>query len=115
MKELSFEQRIDSPEKIETILRTFGVGYVVTEDTAAYPPGPLTWLQDAVKTDRFELRRRIPIASRDRRLQGVTLAVYAYKGRTPADPDAVLDMHIPLIGRNIGVRVADLVGQVQTR
>ena len=64
----------------------------MTEETT-YPSGPLTWLQEAVRTDRFELRRRIPLSSRDRRLQGVTLAIYAYKGRTPADPGAVLDMH----------------------
>jgi hypothetical protein len=114
MKELSYEHRIDSPDKIEHILRTFGVGYVVTEETQ-YPPGPLTWLQEAVQTDRFELRRRIPLASRDRRLQGVTLAVYEYKARTPADPGAVLDMHIPLIGQSIGVRVADLLGQARAR
>ena len=64
------------------MLRDFGVGYVVIEDVK-YKSPPLEWLREEVKSERFILRKRIPIRSNIKKLQDVTLAVYEYKEYTP--------------------------------
>jgi hypothetical protein len=62
----------------------------------------LEWLRDELKGDRFVERRRIavdpPGISSDR-----SLAVYEYKGARAPDPDAEIDLKIPLVGREVRV------------
>jgi len=108
MRVSDFERRISRREEIVPILERYGVGYVVIEDVA-YPEGPLRWLQEIVRTDDFELRRRIPIVSTDLRLQNSTLSIYAYGKRTAADRDATLSIGVPLMNDQIKVRLADLI------
>jgi len=103
-----FERRISRREEIVPILERYGVEYVVIEDVA-YPEGPLRWLQEIVRTDDFELRRRIPIVSTDLRLQNSTLSIYAYGKRTAADRDATLSIGVPLMNDQIKVPLADLI------
>jgi len=68
-------------------LRDFGTGYVVVEDKEFKSP-PLEWLREEVRSERFLLRKRIPLRSNSPRLQNVALAIYEYKGYTPP-PDPV--------------------------
>jgi hypothetical protein len=114
MGELAFESRLKNAEEIVPIMRRFGVGHVVIEETR-YPEGPLTWLQEVLKTDQFVLRRRIPLETTDRRLAGTSLAVYEYRGQTAADRDAIIQMNIPLVGRSIAMRVGDLLEKPSPR
>jgi hypothetical protein len=114
MGELAFESRLKNAEEIVPIMRRFGVGHVVIEETT-YPEGPLTWLQEVLQTDQFVLRRRIPLETTDRRLAGTSLAVYEYRGHTAADRDAIIQMNIPLVGRSIAMRIGDLLEKPSPR
>jgi hypothetical protein len=107
MNSLSHEDNIHSPEEIYPLLDKYGTRFVVIEDR---PTGStvLDWLRDEVKGDRFIERRRIRIATTDRRLQGVDLVVYEYKDAKPADFNTVLDIKVPLVGRDIRLRLSDL-------
>lgn len=107
MENLSMSDQIESPDEIYALLDRFGTKYVVIEDR---PTGSmvLDWLRDAVKGDRFIERSRVPIQTWDRRLRGVDLAVYEYKDAGPAAADAQIDINIPLVGRQIHVRLVDL-------
>ena len=102
------EERITNREEIYEMLRDFGVGYVVIEDVK-YKSPPLEWLREEVKSERFILRKRIPIRSNIKKLQDVTLAVYEYKEYTPPRRGAVLHMNIPLMGDSIAVPFDDLL------
>jgi hypothetical protein len=108
MGELAFESQVKQADEILPILRRFGVGHIVIEETT-YPEGPLTWLRELLETDQFVLRRRIPLKTSDRRLQNTSLAIYEYRERTAADRDAVIQMNIPLVDRSIAMRVGDLL------
>jgi hypothetical protein len=108
MQNLDSDDRIHSPDEVYPILDRFGTKYVVVEDRESGSP-PLDWLRDEVKGPRFREHRRIPIESRDRRLEGVDLIVYEYLAAKPADPNAQLDMGLPLVGRDLRVRLGDLL------
>lgn len=107
MDKPSIEERIKNREEIYTLLDRYGTRFVVIEDR---PSGSdvIDWLLEEVKSDRFIERWRQPIGTRDRRLRGVDLAVYEYKDAKPGDPDTELDLSLPLIGRDIRVRLSDL-------
>ena len=102
------EERISRPADIYQILEDFGTCYVVLEESP-YKSRSLRWLRAEVSTERFVSRRKIPIRSNDRRLQGVSLGIYEYKGCGRADPDAVLDLKIPLIGDSIQVKLGEII------
>jgi hypothetical protein len=67
-------------------------------------------LRREVRTSHFIERRRIPIVSRVPDVRGVDLAIYEFTGAQPPDPDAELDLAIPLGQRDIRVRMRDLMG-----
>lgn len=102
------EDRVSNREEIYQVLKEFGTCYVVLEE-GHYKSRALDWLQQEVKKDRFVLRREIPIQSKSERLQGVALGIYEYKECGPPNPDAILQMNIPLIGDSIEVRLAEIV------
>jgi hypothetical protein len=109
---MDFERLVHRPDEIFPILNEYGVGYVVLEDVR-YPDGPLEWLRQLMlQDDRFALRQRIPIATSDVNLAGtrLSLAVYEYKDRHPADHTARLSMKIPLMNDSVGVTFGDLLG-----
>lgn len=99
MGQLSVEDRIGSPKQIYPLLDRYGTKFIVIEDK---PSGSivLDWLRDELRGDRFIERRRIG--------GGLSLVVYEYKAARSPDPDAVIDMKLPLIGRDIRVRLSDL-------
>jgi hypothetical protein len=107
-----FARVIQRREDIAPILQQFGVGYVVIEDRQTRD-GPLEWLRQMVHGDHFELRRQIPIVTSEKQLRGVSLGIYEYKDRTPADPDARLSMNIPLMNDTIAITFRDLLGPVR--
>jgi hypothetical protein len=110
MGSLSVEDRISNPDEIYAILQRFGTRFIVIED---HPTGSrvLDWLREQLHTSHFAVRARYPVESADRRLQGVDVVVYEYLEATPAAPDATLDLKLPLVGREIRVRLSELQGQ----
>jgi hypothetical protein len=110
MNEVSVEDRISNREEIYDKLKTFGTRYVVIEDR---PSGSrvLDWLRDECRTDRFIERGRFPIVTTDARLAGVDVVVYEYRDAQPPADDAFLDMHLPLVGRNIEIPLSELAPQ----
>ncbi len=104
------EERITRREEIYEILKDYGTSYVVIENKEFESP-PLEWLREEVKSDKFVLRKRIPIRSNDYRLKDVALAIYEYKGYTPPKHGKTLHMNIPLIGDSITVKFDDLLNK----
>ena len=102
------EERIKNREAIYEILRDFGTCYVVIEDKEFKSP-PLEWLREEVKSDRFILRKRIPIHSNSNKLRDVALDIYEYKEYTPPKRGKKLQMNIPLMGDSISVEFDDLL------
>jgi hypothetical protein len=108
MGELNVSDRISAPGQVMEVLRACGVRYVVSED-GAYPGGPLTWLQEALRSPLFAERQRFPLRSRDARLAGRSIVVYELLDAPAPRPDYVLQIGIPLVGRTVSVRLADLL------
>ena len=107
MGRVSVEDRIGSPKEIYPLLDRYGTRFIVIED---WPSGSvvLDWLRDELKGDRFIERRRIPFDARSA-LGGASLVVYEYKGARSPDPDAVIDLKLPLVGREIRVPLRSLL------
>jgi hypothetical protein len=104
-------EQLTTREQINQALRAFGTGYVVIED-APFDSPPLELLRQELKdSGDFELRKRIPIRTNNAKLRGVDLAIYEYKKRTPANPDAVLKMRIPLLLRDLALPMRELLRQ----
>ena len=107
-------------ELIYGILRDLGTGYVVIEDKEFGSP-TLDLLREELKSERFVLRKRIPIRSNSSKLldiasttyrsklQGLALAIYEYKEYAPPQPGKVLHMDIRLMGDSIVVPLDDLL------
>jgi hypothetical protein len=110
MGRVSVEDRIQAPNEIYPLLQTYGTRYVVIEDR---PSGSivLDWLRTELESENFIERRRIPIVTRDTRLQGVDLVVYEYRDAQLPDLDAVVDMRIPLVGEEFRMPLADLINE----
>jgi len=104
----SVEDRIDRPEEIYRVLHTFGTRYVVIEDRPSRSR-VLEWLRQELRSPRFVERRRIPIGTSDIRMPDTSLVVYEFVDRTAPDQDAVLDMHLPIIGQSVSVKLSDLI------
>jgi hypothetical protein len=105
MNQLSVEDRIRSPQEIYAALDRYGTRFIVIEDTRTGSV-VLDWLRDELKGDRFIERRRFGV---DRPTPGdLSLVVYEYKGARPPDPDAEIDLKIPVIGREIRVPLSAL-------
>ena len=105
MGHLSVEDRIQSADEIYSLLDRYGTRFIVIEDR---PSGSrvLDWLRDELRGDRFIERRRL--GGGQSSLRGPSLVVYEYKGARPADPDAEIDLNLPLVGRHIRVPLSAL-------
>jgi len=110
MRAPSIEDRIQEPNQIYDALHAFGTRYVVIEDRAS-ESRVLEWLRQELKTPRFVERRRIPIRTTDPHLRGTSLAIYELRDATPPDPDAVLSLHLPIVGRSLSVNLGDLIAR----
>ena len=91
-------------------LTTYGVHLVVVEERRG-GPSALLRMHEALRGERFVERMRVPIRSRDARVQGASLIVYEFKDSRPADPDTELHIGVPLANRDIKLRIRDLVGR----
>jgi 4-amino-4-deoxy-L-arabinose transferase-like glycosyltransferase len=107
MGDVDVEERISRREEIYDVLRRFGTRFVVIEDR---PAGSrvLDWLRDELRTAHFAERERFHIRASDYRLRGVDLVVYEYLQATAPDADATIDLHLPVVGRDIHVPLSDL-------
>ena len=107
MSQVSIEDRIRSPQEIYPLLDRYGTRFVVIEDM---PSGSivLDWLRDELRAGRFIERRRIAVDQTDSARRGPFLVVYEYKHARPPDPDAEIDLNLPLVGREIRVRLSAL-------
>ena len=68
-----------------------------------------------VRVARPFSRRRSPIVTTDVRLKGTSLVVYEFTNPRPADRHAILDMHLPLVGRSVTVKLSDLIDRKYLR
>ena len=102
------EEKITSREQIYEALDNYGTCYVVLED-GEYESQALNWLREEMKTERFVLRKRIPIRAHDKRLVGVALDIYEYKQCGPPNLDTVLEMGLPLVNDTLKVRLRDIL------
>ena len=107
MGKLSVEDRIHRPDEIYPLLTRYGTKFIVIEDR---PTGSvvLEWLREELQGPRFIERLRIPFGAEESHVRDSSLVVYEYKNATPPDPDAEIDLKIPLVGREIRVRLSDL-------
>ena len=104
----SVKDRIKDRQEIYGVLRTYGTRFVVIEDRPS-DSHVLDWLREELTTDRFIERHRIPIGTTDKRLPGVSLAIYEYRDAQPPDPDANLELNLPLVRRTVRVPLDELI------
>ena len=103
------DDRIKNKDSIYKILENFGVCHVVLEDKPSKSRS-IEWLRSEVQKDHlFILKKIIPIQTNYKKLQGVALKIYEYKSCGPPNPDAVLEMNLPLINHSIKVSFDKLV------
>jgi hypothetical protein len=110
----SVEDRIERPDEIYRVLHTLGTRYVVIEDRPSRSR-VLEWLREELRSPRFVERRRIPIGTTDIRMPDTSLVIYEFVDRTAPDQDAVLDMHLPIIGQSVSVKLSDLIARKYLR
>jgi hypothetical protein len=108
MRHSSIEERIASPSEIYDVLHRYGTRYIVVEDRPT-TVRVLKWVQDVVQTPDFREIYRVPLISNDPRLPGASLAVYEYQHATPPDPNAVLDIRLPIVGQRLAVPLSELL------
>jgi hypothetical protein len=102
------EERISTTEEIYALLDEYGTCYLVLEDMESQSAAQ-NMLREELKGNRFTLRREIPIRTNDLRLQGVALLIYEYGECGPGDPNAVLEMGLPMIGDSFSVRLGNIL------
>jgi hypothetical protein len=104
----SVKDRITDRQEIYGLLRMYGTRFVVIEDHPS-DSQVLDWLREELRTDRFIERQRIPIQTSDKRLRGVSLAIYEYRDAQLPDPDVDLELNVPLVRRTVRVRLDELI------
>jgi len=99
---------ISDPQQIYSTMNSFGIRYLVVEKSKSRSR-VLEWVNEEAGSEHFLLRKVIPIRSNyPPELSDVNLLIYEYKDWRPPDPNAVIRMNIPLMGRDIVVPLADL-------
>lgn len=110
MRKLALQDLIDSPESIATTFAQLGTGYIVVEDQPSRSK-VLEWLRQEVHSDRYIERLRVPIDTRDSRLQHTDVVVYEPRVVSPPAPGARLDLRLPIISQQFDVPLADLIAR----
>jgi hypothetical protein len=111
---LSIEDRISAPGEIRQIMDRYGTVYLVLEEVDTGSP-VLNWVADVVAAGGFVERFSVPLEETDERAAGVTLRVFEYVDAKPPDPDAVLDLRLPAVGKTLDVRLGDLLARKYLR
>ncbi len=102
------EERVSDVDEIYRLLDDYGTCYIVIEDIETDSQAQ-NWLRQELKTDRFILRKQIPLETGESRLEGVSLLIHEYTECGPPRLDAMLDMDLPMGGFSIGVRLGDVL------
>lgn len=103
------EATTPTADTVYEALSHYGIRFVVIEDIAS--PDPMARvIRQQVRTDRFTLRRRIPIVSTS--APGAHLEIYEYRDAGPPDPEAPISISLPRGNRRIALRVGDLMQPV---
>jgi dolichyl-phosphate-mannose-protein mannosyltransferase len=110
----SVEDRIQNPTQMYDILHRLGTKFVVAEDLPSQSQ-VLEWVRQELHSPRFLERKRIPLRTRDPILRGTDLAIYELRDARPPDPDAQIDMHLPLVSRSVTVSLSDLINRKYLR
>jgi hypothetical protein len=110
----SIEDRIGSASEIYDILRKYGTRFMVIEDRPSRSR-TLESVRAELRTSAFAERKRIPIDTTDRRLEGTDLVVYEFLGHTAPDPSAILDIRLPLVRQEVTVTMRDLLARKYLR
>jgi hypothetical protein len=108
MQYASVEERISSPDEIFPALQRYGTRYVVIEDRPT-EARVLQWVRQAVKGDHFREIFRTPLVSGDPRLRNASIAVYEYLGASAPAADAMVDIKLALIGRQLLIPLSELL------
>jgi 4-amino-4-deoxy-L-arabinose transferase-like glycosyltransferase len=89
-------------------LRKYGVRFIVVE-TRIRGHQPLVSMHAELKSPRFVERLRMPIRSFAADARGIELTVYEFPEAGPPDLDAEIHIGVPLGGRNIRVKLRDVL------
>lgn len=110
MRRLALVDLIDSPASIAPTFARLGTGYIVIEDQKSQSP-VLEWVRQELHSDRYIERLRVPIDTRDLRLQHTDIVVYEPTHVSDPAPDARLDLRLPLVSKQFDVPLADLIAR----
>ncbi len=99
---LQTRQILHTPEEVKQMFLQFGVRYIVVESKDFVPELAVTRL--ALKSDKFELLKEIPIRTNDHRVSGINLLIYRNKAVVAAAKDELVipmftlpqDLRLPL-------------------
>ena len=103
------EQRVNTKKEMYDVLKELGVVHVVVEEGVEYDSAPLNWIIEDVQSDKFLLKERIPIQTNFKKLENASLGIYEYKNSQLHQPNAMIDVNVPLMGGRIAVRLDDLI------
>jgi hypothetical protein len=105
---LDVETHITAPDEIYALLDRYGTRLVVVEDHESGIVA-LDWLRQQLHGPAFVERHRVPIESTDFRVTNVDLVTYEYLRAREPDPEAAIGIGLPIIGRELEVRLSDLL------
>ncbi len=102
------EEKISTPGELYDVLRDFGTCYVVLEE-GHYTSPALNLLAEEVQSEQFIRKHTISIDSNNRRLQGVNLGIFEYRGCGPPNKNALVNFNIPLANLSIRLKFSDVI------
>jgi len=102
------EEKISTPGELYEVLQDFGTCYVVLEE-GHYTSPALNLLATQVQSEQFIRKHTISMDSNSRRLQGVTLGIFEYRGCGPPNKNAMVNFNIPLVHQSIGLKFSDVI------
>jgi hypothetical protein len=102
------EEKISTPGELYEVLQDFGTCYVVLEE-GHYTSPALNLLAEEVQSEQFIRRHTIPMDSNNRRLQGVNLGIFEYRGCGAPNKNALVNFNIPLANQSIRMKFSDVI------
>jgi len=106
MGNIDFKEQIQQPEQIDGILNDFGTRFVVIEDRPS-SSRVLDWLRSRLREAPYVERLRVPVRTRDSRLQNVDLVVFENVGVPAPNPEARMRLELPVAGLAFDLRLGD--------